>query len=230
MKDFHILVIRPGAIGDVLLAFPVLKALKERYANAHITLVSNAQVLPLALASGVAEKVSDFQDTLWSELFSSSGIHTPALAGLLDHTDLAICWLRDADGIVKRNINAAGVKRLVIAPGRPHPGTDMHILDYLAQTIGLPPVGARLWRLPNDAGNHGGVGARFIAPWGGEGIPHAPMNLTTGIFSPLSLWPTNPDLKETPEQYVAIHPGSGGAQKCWKVSHFAGAIDRKSVV
>jgi hypothetical protein len=28
-----------------------------------------------------------------------------------------------------------------------------------------------------------GVGAGFIAPWGGEGIPHVPMNLFTGIIS-----------------------------------------------
>jgi hypothetical protein len=28
----------------------------------------------------------------------------------------------------------------------------------------------------------GGVGARFIAPWGGEGIPHVSMNLLTGII------------------------------------------------
>jgi len=28
------------------------------------------------------------------------------------------------------------------------------------------------------------VGARFIAPWGGEGTPHVPMNLATGIIGP----------------------------------------------
>jgi ADP-heptose:LPS heptosyltransferase len=187
MKDFHILVIRPGAIGDVLLTFPVLKALREHYANAHITLVSNAQVLPLALASGVAEEVSDYQDMQWGELFSTNGIHTPALASLLDRTDLAICWIRDIDGIVERNLRAAGVERLIIAPGRPPEGTHMHIVDYLAQSVGLSPVGAR-----------------FIA-----------LSWNTGAASEDAL-----------KQYVAIHPGSGGAQKCWPVSHFAAVIER----
>src|SRR6266704_1471533 len=51
-----ILVIRPGAIGDALLTFPVLKALREQYDGMRITLVSNAQVLPLAQAFGVAEQ------------------------------------------------------------------------------------------------------------------------------------------------------------------------------
>jgi hypothetical protein len=31
----------------------------------------------------------------------------------------------------------------------------------------------------------GDVGARFIAPWGGESIPHVPIILLTGIIAPL---------------------------------------------
>jgi heptosyltransferase-3 len=189
MKGFHILVIRPGAIGDVLLTFPILKLLREHYTNAHITLVSNAQVLPLALAFGVSEEVFDFQDIQWSELFAANGICTPTMRGLSGQTDLAICWLRDPDGIIEHNLRAAGVKRLIIAPGRPPAGERIHIVDYLAQTVGLK-----------------NVGAQFI--------------------SPSTLRPTNPDHKETFKQFVAIHPGSGGEQKCWPISSFAAVIKR----
>lgn len=189
MKHFHILVIRPGAIGDVLLTFPILKLLKEHYTNAHIRLVSNAQVLPLALAFGVSEEVFDFQDIQWSELFAANGICTPITRGLLGQTDLAICWLRDPDGIIEHNLRAAGVKNLIIAPGRPPEGERIHIVDYLAHTVGLQ-----------------NVGAQFI--------------------SPSTLWLTKPDCKETFKQYVAIHPGSGGEQKCWPISSFAAVIKR----
>lgn len=142
MKDFHILVIRPGAIGDVLLTFPILKLLREHYTNTHITLVSNAQVLPLALAFGVSEEAFDFQDIQWSELFAANGICTPTMRELTGQTDLAICWLRDPDGIIEYNLRAAGVKRLIIAPGRPPEGERIHIVDYLAHTVGLQNVGA----------------------------------------------------------------------------------------
>jgi ADP-heptose:LPS heptosyltransferase len=137
------LVIRPGAIGDALLAFPVLKALKRYYAAAHITLVSNAQVLPLALASGVTDQACDFQDLSWSELFSTTGISTPSIRELLEQTDLAICWLRDSEGLVERNLKMAGAKHRIIAPGRPPEGEHIHIVDYLARTIGLPVAGAQ---------------------------------------------------------------------------------------
>jgi heptosyltransferase-3 len=186
-----ILVIRPGAIGDTLLTFPVLKALKEYYAGAHITLVSNAQVLPLALVSGVAEKAFDFQDIYWSELFSTTGIRTSSIRDLLEQTDLAICWLRDPDGIVERNVKTAGVKHCMIAPGRPPEGEHIHVVDYLARTIGLPDVGAQ-----------------FIAP------------SSRGLLNPSSKDTT------TTNEFFAIHPGSGAAQKCWPTSHFASVIKR----
>lgn len=184
-----ILVIRPGAIGDALLTFPVLKALREQYAGMPITLVSNAQVLPLALAFGVAEQTFDFQDIHWSELFSTTGIRTSSLLALLKQTDLAICWMRDTDGIVERNLNISGVKHVIIAPGRPSEGERIHIVDYLANTVGLPIVGVR-----------------FIAP---------------------SSWPTpHPVSNDTTDRSVAIHPGSGAAQKCWPTSRFAAVIER----
>lgn len=184
-----ILVIRPGAIGDALLTFPVLKALREYYAGMPITLVSNAQVLPLALAFDIAEQTFDFQDIHWSELFSTTGIRTSSLLALLKQTDLAICWMRDTDGIVERNLYMSGVKHVVIAPGRPSEGERIHIVDYLANTVGLPIVGTR-----------------FIAP--------------------LS-WPTpNPVSNGTTDRSVAIHPGSGAAQKCWPASRFAAVIEQ----
>src|SRR5215469_9679276 len=134
--QLHMLVIRPGAIGDALLSFPVLKALREHYTGAHSTFVSNAQVLPLALAFGVADEVGDYQDVQWSELFSSNG--TRALQELLQQIELAICWLRDPGGVVERNLRMAGIKQLIIVPGRPPEGVRVHIVEYLAQTVGVP--------------------------------------------------------------------------------------------
>ncbi len=185
----RILIIRPGAIGDVLLTFPVLMALREHYSAACITLVGNAQVLPVALAFGVADEVFDFQDIQWSALFSATGIRTPKMRELLDQTDLGICWLRDPDSLIERNLKAAGVKRLIIAPGRPPEGERIHIVDYLAHTAGLPGVGTRL-------------------------------------MASSSSWVVNPPSKDTVNQQVAIHPGSGAAQKCWPVPCFAAVIEQ----
>ncbi len=185
-----ILVLRPGAIGDAILAFPVLKALREQYDGTRITFVSNPQVLPLAEAFGVAEQTFDFQNIQWSELFSSSGIRTSSMRTLLAQTDLTICWMRDPDGIIEHNLETSGVKHCIIAPGRPSAGAGIHIVDYLARTIGLP-----------------NVGAQFIVP------------LSWGLL--------NSSFKDTTAKWpVAIHPGSGSAEKCWPAPRFAEVIKR----
>ena len=200
----NLLLIRPGAIGDALLTFPILKALREKYSNPHLTFVSNANVLPLAVAFGLAEEVSDYGHVQWSELFSTTGILTPAMREQLQHTDLAICWLRDTDGLVERNLRTAGVRQVVVAPGRPAEGMHMHVVEYLAQTAGVS------------------VGADSSCP--------------SPIYRPSEKSAAWPDQyikthNQTPTQnlqkgHIAIHPGSGGAHKCWPVHSFAVVIEQ----
>ncbi len=181
----HLLVVRPGAIGDSLLAFPIIRALRARSAAPRVTFVSNAAVLPLAQDAGLAEEVSDYASALWSELFSTRGVHTPALQELLQNVDTAICWLRDPDDVVKHNLQAHGIEHIIIAPGRPEDKTEMHIVDYLACTI-----------------------------W-----PDNPPMLSRDARSPII-----PSYSGCRDERIAIHPGSGGAHKCWPVPHFATVI------
>ncbi len=186
----RILIIRPGAIGDTLLTLPVIEALRARYQVAHITLVGNVAVLPLALAAGIVEAVSDYGQLQWSELFSPIGIHTPAMLSLLQQTDLVICWLRDSDGVVRHNLQQAGAKHFIIAAGRPGEGQHIHIIRYLMETVGLP------------------SGTIDLTRW------QLPLKQPDGL------------LDDGKQSMVAIHPGSGGARKCWPITAFAEVIER----
>ncbi len=177
----RILIIRPGAIGDTLLTLPVIQALRQHHANPHITFIGNAAVLPLMLASGMVEEVSDYQSLQWSELFSSRGIQHPGTRAMIAQANLVICWLRDPDGIVERNLYNAGAGRVIVAPGRPAKSDRTHIVQYLAQTIGLQ-----------------ASEANFVLR-----LPDAPQHV---------------------QQTIAIHPGSGGAQKCWPSARFVAVI------
>ncbi len=180
----HILIIRPGAIGDTLLTFPVIEALKAHYQETHLTFVGNPAVLPLAQAWHIADEVADYGDAQWSDLFSTTGICSPAVRSVLQRTTMAICWLRDIDGIVKHNLLAAGIKHVIVAPGRPPEGVRTHIVEYLAQTVGI----------------------------------------AIDVATPPGLPPLYMGNLHTPPTSIAIHPGSGGARKCWPVSHFAAVI------
>jgi heptosyltransferase III len=141
----NILVIRPGAIGDALLAFPTLHALRTKYAAKRITFVSNASVLPLAQEWKVADEVADFEQTRWSEFFSTMGIRNAELRELLAAIDIAICWLGDPDHRVETNLRQAGVKKIILAPGRPPENSFAHVAEYLASTVKIPAKQVRQW-------------------------------------------------------------------------------------
>ena len=165
----NILVIRPGAIGDALLTFPTLNALRIKYAAKRITFVSNASVLPLAQSWKLADEVSDFEQTQWSELFSTTGIRNSALRELLATTDIAICWLNDPDQLVESNLRQTGVKKIVIAPGRPPEHSFAHVAEYLASTIKIPAKQVRLWHPALPTAPKAG---RTIAIHPGSGSEH----------------------------------------------------------
>jgi ADP-heptose:LPS heptosyltransferase len=188
----RVLVIRPGALGDALLTFPVIQALRRRYviekSEIEVTLVSHPAIRELARTWGVAERTDDYSAVIWSELFSSTGIRSPRLREELAQIDLAVCWLRDGEGVVERNLRLAGCREVVIAPGRPAEETHKHIVRYLGQTLGL------------------------------EVDERAQFTLASGL---------TPYRQEQNEErrVVAIHPGSGGARKCWPLEKFARVID-----
>ncbi len=177
----RILIVRPGAIGDTLLTFPLLRALKTRNEQIHITFVSNPTVLPLASMFGLADAVFDYGAAEWSELFSQSGIRSPFLQDIMKHTNRAICWLRDPDEIVQRNLYAASVRDVTVVPGRPTETSGLNIVTYLAQTLGITLTEQEL----------------------SQTFSSGRLNNAQGI---------------------AIHPGSGGASKCWPLARFAEVI------
>jgi ADP-heptose:LPS heptosyltransferase len=171
----HILIIRPGAIGDTLLTLPIIQALRVQYAPSSVTLVGNAAVLPLARACGVIDEFYDYQETRWSHLFlteRSGPMRDVGLDPILKGAQLAICWLRDPDGIVERNLRAAGIQQVVVAPGRPDPSASegIHITAYLAKSIGLTwkkPLHQISLSLPDITRQEHGTGPVALHPGSG---------------------------------------------------------------
>ena len=186
----RILIVRPGAIGDSLLTFPVISALRTRYKHCFITYVGNAAVLPLARAARLVDQTFDYGSLLWTELFASDGIRSEALQEVMRETDYVVCWLRDIDGVVLHNLQSQGIHRIVVAPGRPSEERNVHIVRYLAETLELAET--------IDTSYHIEIPPEAID------ASHKPL-----------LYEARP---------FAIHPGSGGARKCWPVSRFATVI------
>ena len=194
----HYLIMRPGAIGDNLLAFPIIQALRAQSKQPHVTFVGNAAVLPLALELGIAEEVFDYNSLQWSELFSTTGIHSPTLQGLLQDIDSAICWLRDPEHLVEHNLRSLGIQQITIAPGRPPANERIYIVEYLARTLHLqwPVLVTEIpgWEMREQEMQEQETRACERRPY-------------------------------QDGRRIAIHPGSGGAYKCWPIACFAALIE-----
>ncbi|GCE10236.1 glycosyltransferase family 9 protein [Tengunoibacter tsumagoiensis] len=184
----RILMIRPGALGDTLLVVPILQALQEQYAPCEILFVGNTALLPLLQATGPVTATFDYEEPRWGRLFIPHHMTTrPLLAGLPEQIDWAICWLQDTEGVVERNLRAAAIPRVTVAPGKPAMNDTLHCVDHLARTLALPGL-----------------------------LSHQHAYLA-------DCFPGEEDLPLQRAQ-IAIHPGSGGKEKCWPPAAFAQVI------
>jgi heptosyltransferase-3 len=85
---------RSDALGDSLVTFPILVALREKYAPCHITFIGNPWAMPLAKAWGIADEIWD-DEVQWVDIRTLVGIRQPRLRNLFQQTDLVVIWIED---------------------------------------------------------------------------------------------------------------------------------------
>jgi heptosyltransferase-3 len=121
-----VLVLRPGALGDTLLAVPALRALRRRWPR--ITLAAHGGAARLLEALGEVERGLAFDDPSLGWLFSEPSASEPLVARGL--AGLVVAWM---------NADAAPALRhaALVAPGRP--SDEQHCAEYLLAT--LAPLG-----------------------------------------------------------------------------------------
>ncbi|HEX6797492.1 MAG TPA: glycosyltransferase family 9 protein [Ktedonobacterales bacterium] len=194
--------IRPGALGDALLALPTLALLRRERPEAHMTLVARGDVLPLARASALAGATYDWSDPMWATLFADAPRADEAQAAVRDAA--VVAWLADEGGTVARNLAAWGARQVVVAPSRP-PEDRTTPREHMALLL-----------------------ARALAPLG-IAVPAAAESLAAAM-PPLRVDPHDTqtaarvwdalDLGAESRPVVALHPGSGGAAKRWAPERF----------
>jgi ADP-heptose:LPS heptosyltransferase len=201
----RIVVYRPGALGDTLLTFPTLGALRKRWPDAHITLICRADVHALALASGLADRVYSHELAVWTCLFQDDQAPADAAQEVFGAADLALAWAPDADGAAARRLRALGAREVVVAAPPPQAGSRQHVARQLfgaLTPLGVP-VPAGLAALPE-----------LLPPlrWPQDSREEA-QNAWGRVYD------------EAGERLpVVLHPGAGGASKRWPASQFAALI------
>jgi heptosyltransferase-2 len=114
----RILVIRGGAIGDLILTLPALKALRDTRPQAHIEILGYKHIAALAENRFYAQAVHSIEYGPLARFFARNSDLPVELADYFAGFDLIVSYLYDPDRIFETNLRRCGVENLLSGPAR----------------------------------------------------------------------------------------------------------------
>lgn len=222
----HVLIVRPGALGDAVLTLPVLSALKAAGAESVTILCTPASWAFLPRDGNV--RVLDFGSSEWMGLFADGVALSKAASDVFSKTRTAVVYLSGEKAEVRRRLIGHGVERLIcIEPpvagndlqnhfpigGKPRndlknrfPMTLERITERHAMRRLLDPLTAV-------------VGAEVVRDVMARQFESSGWSFTS---DEMQKWHGVFERDEAKKRGVfAMHPGSGGRRKCWPAASFA---------
>jgi len=199
----RIVVYRPGALGDTLLTFPTLSALRSHWPHAHVTLICRADVHALALASGLIDRIYSHELAAWAWLFGSAQAPADLARETFGGAGLALVWAPDTENNVASRLRGLGAHETLVAAPPPLIGSHQHIALQLLGA--LAPLGVAVAPDVNALSR-----ALPVRRWPAEAQEEA-----------RTAWNA---LNQTEQPRIAIHPGSGSARKRWPAAHLAALL------
>ena len=150
----RVLIIRSGAVGDLILTLPVLSALKQRYDGLSIDMMGDPDRLSLLKHCGYVDKVLPIDDREFTPLFAPGGPSGPGGAPsgsvprkLPDHLirrlrsyDLMLSYVPDPDGVFAENLRRIASGPVLTGRSRP-PAEDDRIHMTRVLMDALKPLG-----------------------------------------------------------------------------------------
>jgi heptosyltransferase III len=184
----RMLVIRGGAVGDLIVTLPALGTLRQAFPHATIELLGNPSRAILAQHPRYVDRVIDLERWDLYRLFSQQPTISQSLATFLSSFELILSYLPVPDVIFTTNLRRYCQGEVLT--WQPHPPPGVHITDHLLQPV------TRFGRQPCDA------------------CPHVYLDPAAQEFA-ARFWQTAglPD-----QGVIAFHPGSGGAYKLWPLA------------
>lgn len=185
-----VLVVRPGALGDTILALPGMRALRAAVGpGGRVEVVGYTAYLELARNHLHAHAIHSIDRGLFSGLFSEPV--SKELLEFLDEYDVLVAWCHRLAALLETRFRRAG-RACVRASPVPIPGSGCHVAEHLTRT--LEPLGLRA---PVDLPT--------IAP--ADGATERAGRLLAEVG-----WAERP--------YTVVHPGSGDPMKNWPSERF----------
>ena len=155
-RPSRILAWTTGAVGDTLLSFPALQALRDLAPDATITAIGRPDCLDLAVDLGLVDHVDDADGPFAAAFFDVDRLkEMPAF-------DLAVVW-SSASNLIKRNMLEAGAQFVIGAA--PRGAESIHQSVYLLsclEPLGIMPACTTLRWSPEARADGDGKGGSAL--------------------------------------------------------------------
>lgn len=131
-----LLIIHPGALGDVLLAVPAIRRLSLKFPQHEIVLIAAAAVSRLLLECGVISNGLPLEGHVCLRLFSRTVLISRELSSCVNRCDLAVAWMEDKEGMLGAFFQEFGVARVQIQSPFSTGLRATHQSDRFLETLG----------------------------------------------------------------------------------------------
>lgn len=131
-----LLIIHPGALGDVLLAVPAIRRLRVRFPQHEIVLIAAAAVSRLLLECGVISDWLPLEGQACLGLFSGASSISKELYSCVHRCDRAVVWIEDKEGVLGSFFQEFGVPNVQIQSPFSKGLRATHQSDRFLETLG----------------------------------------------------------------------------------------------
>ncbi len=215
----HVLIIRPGALGDAVLTLPALAALHAAGAES-LTVLGTPASWAFLRSDGTAPRVEDFGSSEWLGLFADGATLSDRAIEILKHTQTAVIYLSGETIALERRLASFGIGSIfVFAPPVAAPRSkeidSRTCFDFEWKSVApchaarqlLDPLAHCIQREALD----GALAPNRIERLGWMSLKREEDEKRRQYISE----------KACSKYCIALHPGSGGLKKCWPVKQFA---------
>lgn len=181
-----VVIIHPGALGDVLLAVPAMRRLRTRFPNHRLVLCAGPEVSRFLAACDIVDEWASLQTNEAASLFVESDRLAPRWQDWLSSCDLTIGWMRDAEGTFASRLTSFGARQVIVRSPFSDDLKAVHQSDRFLEILGEGPIELTERSSPSEV---------------------SPLRL------PVQEYPRQCGLPGS-GTIVFIHPGSGSRAKC----------------
>ena len=130
-----IVILHPGGLGDVLLAVPAIRALRERFSSNQFLLCAQSQAAELLHDCGIVDRWISVESTACAALFGGTSPVDRVLRDWLSRCDLAVAWTHDDAGVLAATLKGCGATAVVVGSPFTLTLSSVHQSDRFSEII-----------------------------------------------------------------------------------------------